>query len=374
MRAAIEGHIGRGGNVAFLTGNTAYYRVHFTDGDTALTCAKVLPAAKDPDRWVRDSWTEADPESRVIGVTTAFGGGWWDGKRDTQGYVVQHAGHWVFAGTGLAEGAIFGDDPDYPLIGYEVDGAAFRRRNGRALPTGELGTPRDFVILGIAELTEGWFVSRPGAAATMGLYVSPQGGIVFQAATTDWPILVPRNAHVAAITRNVLDRLRLPSLRIMGPLPIRAGRMLAAAGETVSFHVDLGELEWADDLALGWRVVGADLVEDEGPQIRVALPARADFVTVSVELRRGATAIGFSTRTFMPLTDDEAARLAVLIDLRELAIPDEPSSPLVTAAFDPLDRVDVLTPVHLPWLEERAARLQQTIARVIRAMPEKEDS
>jgi hypothetical protein len=333
-----------------------------------VTCAKVLPAAKDPDRWVRDSWTEADPESRILGVTTAFGGGWWDGKRDTQGYVVQHAGHWVFAGTGLAEGATFGDDPGYPLIGYEVDGAAFRRRRGRALPTGELGTPRDFVILGIAELTEGWFVSRPGAAATMGLYVSPQGGIVFQAATTDWPILVERNTHVAAITRNLMDRLRLPSLRILGPLPTRAGRMLAAVGETVAFHADLGELEWADDLTLAWQVAGAALVEEDGPQIRVALP-EADFVTVSVELRRGAKAVAFGTRTFMPLTADEAARLALMIDLRELAIPDEPSSPMVTAAYDPLDRGDVLTPVHLPWLEERATRLQQTILRLRRTLP-----
>ena len=62
----------------------------------------------------------------------------------------------------------------------------------------------------------------------------------------------------------------------------------------------------------------------------------------------------------------------MLIDLRELAIPDEPSSPLVMAAYDPLDRVDTLTPVHLPWLEERAARLQQAVARVIRTTREKE--
>jgi hypothetical protein len=370
MRDAIAAQIGRGGNVAFLTGNTAYYRIHFTDNDTAVTCAKVVPAAKDPEIWVRDSWTEADPESRLIGVTTAFGGGWWDGKRDTQGYVVQHAGHWIFAGTGLAEGAVFGDDPDWPLIGYEVDGAAFQRRRGRALPTGELGTPRDFVILGIAELTPGWFMSRPGGAATMGLYVSPQGGIVFQAATTDWPILVPRNETVAAITRNVLDRLRLPSLSVLGPLPTRAGRMLAAAGETVAFHVDLGDREWDDDLTLSWSVSGAELIAEDGPQLRIALAATADFVTVSVELRRAGTAIGFGTRTFMPLTEEEAAKLAVLIDLRELAIPDEPSAPLVTAAYDPLDRVDTLTPVHLPWLEERAQRLQRSIAR-IRAMREK---
>ena len=109
---------------------------------------------------------------------------------------MQHASHWVFAGTRLRDGDEFGNDDDFPLIGYEVDGAAFRRKDGRAVVTGEMGTPRDFIILGVAELGDGWVAGKTNAAATMGMYVSPQGGVVFQGATTDWPILVPRNAHV----------------------------------------------------------------------------------------------------------------------------------------------------------------------------------
>ena len=239
MRAALDAHVARGGNIAFFSGNISGYRIHFTDDDTAITSAKISPPSRDPDTWTRDSWQEVNPECRLTGVATAFGGGWWDGKRRTQGYVVQHASHWVYAGTGLRDGDEFGNDDDFPLIGYEVDGAAFRRKDGRAVVTGELGTPRDFTILGIAELGEGWVCGKTNAAATMGLYVSPQGGVVFQGATTDWPILVPRNAHVGAITRNIVDHLRLPSARIIGPLPHRAGRMLAAVGETVSFHVDM---------------------------------------------------------------------------------------------------------------------------------------
>ena len=60
MRDAIAAHINRGGNVAFFTGNTAYYRIHFVDDETAITCAKVIPPSKDPDRWTRDSWPEID--------------------------------------------------------------------------------------------------------------------------------------------------------------------------------------------------------------------------------------------------------------------------------------------------------------------------
>ena len=92
----------------------------------------------------------------------------------------------------------------------------------------------------------------------MGMHVTPRGGIVFQGATTDWPILVPRNAHVATITRNVIERLRLPSVRIIGPLPHRAGRMLAAAGETVTFHADAGAFGSGDELRWEWQVAGAE--------------------------------------------------------------------------------------------------------------------
>jgi hypothetical protein len=369
MRDAIAGHIGRGGNAAFFSGNTSFYRIHFTDDNTAITCAKVLPPTKDPDCWTGDAWSEIDPECRVIGVSTVFGGGWWDGKRETQGYKVQNTGHWIFTGTRLAEGDTFGDDEDFPLIGYEVDGAAFRRVRGRALATGELGTPRDFVILGIAELTDAWAKvaplsseassgasSRRGAAATMGMYVSPRGGIVFQGATTDWPILVPRNRHVEAITRNVVERLRLKSARIIGPLPTKGGRMIAAAGETVSFHVDLARFAQAKP-ELEWKVAGAAIVEEIGARISIELPAEPDFVNLSVIVKDGEEPVGFATRTFLPMSLQEAARADILTSLREMTMTDEPSNPMVIPTRDPAELTELVIPIRLPWFEERARQL-----------------
>ena len=364
MRAAVDAHVDRGGNIAFFTGNTSGYRIHFTDDETAITCAKIGPPSKDPDNWVRDHWYEVNPECRITGVATHFGGGWWDGKRATQGYVVQHAQHWVFADTGLKEGEEFGDDETFPLIGYEVDGAAYRRKAGNAIATGEGGTPRDFVILGVAELREGWVASKADAAATMGMYVGPRGGIVFQGATTDWPILVPRNRHVEKITRNVIDRLRLPSARIVGPLPARAGRMLAAVGETISFHVDTGPLG-AADLECQWTVAGARVVEQTGSLIRVEMPAQADFVTVSVELHRNGAPVGFGSRTLMPLTEDEALRLSILINMREMVMAGEPSNPLVSPTYDPLDRNWLLFSIRVPWVQERAERMRDAAARLL---------
>ena len=364
MRAALDAHVDRGGNIAFFSGNISGYRIHFTDGDTAITCAKIGPAGKDPDVWERDHWHEVDPECRLTGVATAFGGGWWDGKRATQGYVVQHASHWVFAGTGLRDGGEFGNDEDFPLIGYEVDGAAYRRRGGRAIPTGEMGTPRDFAILGVAELRDGWVASKANAAATMGMYVSPRGGIVFQGATTDWPILVPRNRHVEAITRNVIDRLRVASARILGPLPHRAGRMLACAGETVSFHVDTGPFG-AEAVHCAWSVAGARIVEEAGPLIRVAMPDAVDFVTVSVEVQKDGCAIGFGTRTLLPLSQDEALRLDILINMREMVMAGEPSNPLVAPTYDPVDRNWLLFSIRVPWVRERARRMQEAATRLL---------
>jgi hypothetical protein len=366
MRAALEAHVARGGNIAFFSGNISGYRIHFTDNDTAFTCAKVIPPTKDPDRWTQDSWMQLRPECRLTGVATAFGGGWWDGKRETLGYTVQHAAHWIFAGTGLKDGDKFGADENFPLIGYEVDGAAYRRHNGRIIATGEKGTPRDFLILGIAELGEGWVASEPNAAATMGMHVSPQGGIVFQAATTDWPILVPRNQHVEKITRNIVQRLRLPTARIIGPLPGRAGRMLATAEETVSFHVDTAVISPGARFEYAWEISGAELLETNGPRAVARLPSVAEFVTISVSALQAGQPVGFGTRTFLPLTREESLKLEILINMREMVMSGEPSNPLVNPTLDPSDRIWLIFSIRIPWIRDRAERLREAASRLIK--------
>ncbi len=372
MRAALDRHVMRGGNLAFFSGNISGYRIHFSDDDTAITCAKIgapttshgnMDPTKSPDKWEIDHWFDVRPESRLTGVATAFGGGWWDGKRDTLGYTVQHAGHWVFGGTGLKEGDVFGDDEEFPLIGYEVDGAAYKRKNGLAMPTGEGGTPRDFVILGVAELGEGWVASRPHAAATMGIYVTPRGGIVFQGATTDWPILVSRNRHVEKITSNLLDNLRLPSTRLIGPLPAKGGRMLAAVGETVTFHVDTAGVAAAGKLDVAWSVSGAEIVERGDRVLRLKVPAAPGFVTIAAAVSSGGTPIGFGTKTIATLSEKEAIGLDLLISLREMAMAGEPSNPLVAPTLDPQDRLWLLYRVRLPWIRDRATRVHDAAKR-----------
>ncbi|WP_329938983.1 N,N-dimethylformamidase beta subunit family domain-containing protein [Streptomyces sp. BE308] len=209
----------RGGNIAVFGANTCWWRVTPTADGTAISCAKYppgVPQGSDCDRMrgAPDHWWEDEPENSLIGVSYRNGGGHWEGLREPLGFTLQHTDHPVFAGTGLSDGDVLGEE--HALVGYECDGAAHRRDLlGRAVATGTDGTPADFTILGVADLPtapdSGWNTAvrestDPGRAATFGLYT--RGGTVFNAATTDWARLLALDPLVDAITRNVISLLR----------------------------------------------------------------------------------------------------------------------------------------------------------------------
>ncbi|MFE4977523.1 N,N-dimethylformamidase beta subunit family domain-containing protein [Kitasatospora sp. NPDC056651] len=241
MRAHAERFVRDGGNIAFLSANTCWWRIHVTDRNTAFVSdtdhhvGDDYPHLPATDQW----WPPAPdgvgrPENSLTGVSFRNGGMWasstgWPGDRPRDGYTVQHADHWVFAGTGLRDGSD-GGEPDRlgagtPLVGYECDGADYTRdADGVARATGEDGTPDSFLILGIYVLEpvhedfhdfkwSHWNgpAREPGRsprAATMGIHTA--GGTVFTAGTTDWPVVCghEQDAGVVRITRNLLERLR----------------------------------------------------------------------------------------------------------------------------------------------------------------------
>ncbi|MFJ8475284.1 N,N-dimethylformamidase beta subunit family domain-containing protein [Kitasatospora sp. NPDC094011] len=240
MRRQVESFIEGGGNVAFLSANTCWWRIHVTDRNTAFVSdtdhqvGDVYPHLPATDLW----WAGkpdgvGEPENSLTGVSFRNGGMWpgeWPGDRPLDGYTVQHADHWVYRGTGLRDGSDGGPadalGAGTPLVGYECDGAAIAYGpDGVARATGADGTPASFLVLGVHLLrpvhedfhTLKWShwncpEREPGAtgprAATMGLYT--RGGTVFTAGTTDWPAVVGRgqDAAVEQVTRNLLDRLR----------------------------------------------------------------------------------------------------------------------------------------------------------------------
>jgi hypothetical protein len=219
MRDAVEDFVGRGGNVAFFGANVCWWRIHVVDDASAIVCHQGGP------RGALDHWWPASgaarPEDSLTGVSYRHGGGWWDGPRDTGGYIVQRASHWAFAGTGLANGEAFGAATRPPLVGYECDGAplaAFDTASGAATiahDASSSGTPATFELLAAARLSAKWDELPPRErsaggeglhAATMGCYT--RAGTAFTAGTTDWAQTLEQDARVARITRNVIEHLR----------------------------------------------------------------------------------------------------------------------------------------------------------------------
>lgn len=222
MRRNVDAFVQAGGNVAFFSGNTSYWRSYFVDDDTALVNDR---GASPPDQWNRSD----TPENMLTGVSYINGAGWWydrwfnpgarPSERPAIDYRVQNHDHWVYENTQLADGDGFGGAER--LIGYECDGAPFQPAgNGGVLPSGDQRTPPGLIILGFAQLhgdgTYDWSPEQVGGsiingqnvrAATMALH-STGTGTVFTGATVDWPrVLDGGNAAVVQITRNVLDRL-----------------------------------------------------------------------------------------------------------------------------------------------------------------------
>lgn len=202
MRDQLAAFVERGGNVAFLSANTSWWRIVMTDGGTAMICDRDSP----------DQWWRRQPENALTGVSYRGAGGWWTGARDALGYTISESRFWMFAGTGLADGDTLGAAAR--LVGYECDGALL---DAAGRPTHEDGTPRGFVVLGAAQLGDRWeerHVERP--VATMGCY--NRNGTVFTAATTDWARVLIDDPVVQRVTGNVIERLarRTASARSLG--------------------------------------------------------------------------------------------------------------------------------------------------------------
>lgn len=255
MRDTVEGFTARGGNAAFLSGNTAFWQVRLEDrpsegGPAATMVGYKARFKRDPvygtDRQseLTSIWSDhliERPENRMTGLSYARGGLHRITRRAAAGaggYTIHRPDHWLFDGTGLGYGDLLGADAT--VVGYECDGCDFTYRDGLPYPTGSDGTPTDFTILGTAPAamntretalqplppgvpSEVEFVaarlfhgSREPADvarvshghAVLGTFTTPGGGTVVNSGTTEWVHgLSGRDPQVEQITRNILERL-----------------------------------------------------------------------------------------------------------------------------------------------------------------------
>jgi hypothetical protein len=248
QRDTVEAHLARGGNVAFLSGNTCYWQVRIAD-DGATMIAYKQDFTDDPVWGTADEATTTTlwahpvtgrPEAALTGVSFTRGGYSRIGSRVPRGaggYTVHQPEHWLFAGTGLEYGDLLGADAT--VVGYECDGCDFTMVDGRPVPTGVGGTPASFEILATAPATGFDRASslRPvpdGARsevefnafclfgddspeacdrilaghAVLGTHRADGGGTVVTTGCTDWTFgLTARDPDVEQITRTILEHL-----------------------------------------------------------------------------------------------------------------------------------------------------------------------
>ncbi|MBX3398431.1 MAG: hypothetical protein KF873_06800 [Gemmataceae bacterium] len=223
MRDHLERYIGGGGNVAFFSGNTCCWQVRSEESGRALACWK-QNFGDDPyyasgnHKLLSTLWSHylvGRPENSLTGV-----GFLWGGYRKSHGqymtdpaeYTVHRPDHWLFAGTNLKRGNVFGDKDT--IVGYECDGCELVWKDGLPSPTGKDGTPANFEVLATCptrwhpddcEWYEKWEKGRVGNAV-LGSYM--RGGTVVTVGSTDWAHgLRGKDKVVERITRNVLDKL-----------------------------------------------------------------------------------------------------------------------------------------------------------------------
>lgn len=248
QRDAIEAHVGRGGNLVVLSGNTCFWQVRNEDDGRTMVCYKQRYAddpvyGTDRRHLLTSIWSDLEigrPETGLLGVSFVRGGYARIGRRvplGSGGYTVYRPEHWAFAGTQLEYGDLLGARST--VVGYECDGCAFTLVDGRPVPTGEDGCPAGFEILATSPaapfdrrtsvrpvpsgaLSEVEFSALRTIGdsssescerlsygnAVMGTWRHASGGTVFTVGCTDWVCgLGAGDAPVEQVTRNLLDRL-----------------------------------------------------------------------------------------------------------------------------------------------------------------------
>lgn len=176
----------RGGRLLYLGGNGLNCEVEFLDEATIVVhngneAERIRQAATDS-RF--DAQVES--EAHLLGVAFTY-----DGIMTSAPYRVQDASHWVFAGTGLKNGDLFGE-------------LSLHRR----CPGGASGHETDKISShspkNVHLLARGTNPDNGGAQIV--IYDTPCGGQVFSVGSITWPASILLDDMVSKITANVLRR------------------------------------------------------------------------------------------------------------------------------------------------------------------------
>ncbi|GAB3353054.1 hypothetical protein RMN56_10730 [Micromonospora halotolerans] len=201
MRRAAEAGLAGGTSLAFLGANSVYWHIRVrpsADGrpERIVACAKTTPDPGEDAAGPTVTWRDLGiPEQALLGVQ-------YNGIVATpQPLVVRSAKHWVWAGTGVADG-----DRIPGVVRGEADGVSA----AAARPAG----------LDETLLSGSPYPARQGRQRTQSthVYETPQRAVVFATGTLGWTMALNRRGHrderIERATANVLDRM-------VGRTPVR---------------------------------------------------------------------------------------------------------------------------------------------------------
>src|SRR5262245_55481104 len=245
-RDVVDEFVAAGGSAAFFIGNAAFWQVRLENDGQEVVCYKYVPEfdpayGKKRERYLTGMWSKPRKgrrEHQHLGLTFTPGVYHRLGyvmPRSSGGYMVYRPGHWVFAGTHLEYGDVFGGRDR--IVGYECDGLDYVTRDGLPYPTGRDGAPATTEILALAPASLGerpsgerevmWDQRDLEAVArqlegtitparlekyrhgTAAVVTFTRGrGTVFNCGSTEWVYgLQGHDLFVERITRNIFDRL-----------------------------------------------------------------------------------------------------------------------------------------------------------------------
>lgn len=269
MRDRVEDFVAAGGNVAFLSGNTAYWQVRLEHDDRVMVAFKhhfgddpVM--GTDREHLVTSMWADpivGRPEAAMTGVSFTRGGYHrvhLSSPNGSGGYEVQDPGHWLLGGTDLQRGDQFGTEDR--VVGYECDGTELAVHDGCLVATHSGATPDTLRVVATAparmfdehstplpvehgneyelefhakrllggDSAENLATLRYGYAV-LGEWTAPSGGTVVTTGCTEWAYGLG-GPTVNRITRNLLWRLGevrgTPANRSVGNLAVELAAIL----------------------------------------------------------------------------------------------------------------------------------------------------
>jgi hypothetical protein len=171
----------RGGRLMYLGGNGINGPVEFLDGGTALRCANHWPAGCES-RFHH----QVESEANLLGVVYSDPGAF-----TAAPYEAIATDHWIFAGTSLKRGDLFGTRSLSERCGPGASG----HETDKLSPS----SPKNAVLL-----AKGCNPNDGGAQLVY--FEMPNGGAVFSAGSITYPSALFVDPPTATITRNVLRR------------------------------------------------------------------------------------------------------------------------------------------------------------------------